>query len=242
MPYPICADAIKLGASWQYGWSPQPIQCSGIDNVPMMWGASQVESEISESTWLLGFNEPERPEQANLTPQAAAIAWHRIEERFPDRRLVSPATMGGLGQQDIALKWMRDWRTAYIAEYGIPPRVDAIAFHVYGWGADSFIEISERYKALATEWDVENLWLTEFAMLAGAGKAPCWGNSFETQLPEAQRFINYLDSDPMIARYAWFASRIDIDAWYAIQPNQCNSPLIDFATGELTGWGKWYSR
>src|SRR5207244_2882338 len=48
--------------------------------VPMVWGAADVGKPVpSGSKFLLTFNEPNFPTQADLTPQEAASHWPEIE-------------------------------------------------------------------------------------------------------------------------------------------------------------------
>ena len=58
----------------------------------MIWDASYLPlraNELPASDWLLGFNEPNYSNQANLSPQAAATLWPQLEAT--GRRLVGPA-------------------------------------------------------------------------------------------------------------------------------------------------------
>ena len=79
--------------SWWYNWSPQPdaaiettYQNYNVDFTPMAWnanGISGVNSWISQDSnvkYILGFNEPNFKEQANMTPSEAASAWSSFQQ------------------------------------------------------------------------------------------------------------------------------------------------------------------
>ena len=65
LSYGICSDAVRVGARWQYSWSARPVDCEGIEDVPMIWGEQRMGENVQgDSPYLMGFNEPDRPGQA----------------------------------------------------------------------------------------------------------------------------------------------------------------------------------
>ncbi|CAM9852157.1 unnamed protein product [Ectocarpus fasciculatus] len=100
---------LRKGISWWYDWSPGSLAdgileaslAQGSLYVPMIWGEGDLtEERLRDLTWvgdtsayLLGFNEPNYGEQANLTPQEAADLWPRVRQQAEDlgMELVSPA-------------------------------------------------------------------------------------------------------------------------------------------------------
>jgi hypothetical protein len=50
----------------------------------------------TDAEFILGFNEPDHVDQANMTPQQAADAWPELEKHANGRPLVSPATSIGM--------------------------------------------------------------------------------------------------------------------------------------------------
>lgn len=232
-----CGEQSELGTSWSYNYSVQGQACDK-SFTPMIWGESFVEYPVADSEWLLGFNEPEMANQANLTPEQAATLWRRIETLHPDKKLVSPATLTGLHTTD----WLQRFYQSYLNQYGEPPRLDALAIHWYGWDAQNAIDSMNAIIEQARAWNISQVWLTEFAFLASSDTDLCWGHSQSQESAEAQRFLNWLDNEPMITRYAWFAPKIDPTAWWALQPPQCNSPLFDYDSDNLTLYGKLYQK
>ena len=72
---------------------------------------------------ILGFNEPNQPDQANMSPLEAAVAWLEVQDVYGDRELVSPAT----GHIDT------EWFDQFMAECELLGcRFDYLATHWYG--------------------------------------------------------------------------------------------------------------
>ena len=225
-------QALSGAVSWWYNWGHLPDE--GVRNgafrdlrveyVPMTWnGAFDVDTLVNEiplgTTHLLGFNEPNFGAQANLTAQQAADRWPAVEAIADarDLRLVSPAVnyCGGDCRDTDPFHYLHEFLDACDG-----CRIDAIAIHIYvGCNAQWLIDHVEHYKA---EFD-QPLWLTEFACDSAA--------SFEEQRDFMQDAVAYLEGEPRIERYAWFAGRAD------------NVPFVDLlaADGELTILGQTYT-
>ena len=74
-------DARRMGATWQYTWhyNGDLGACPG-ENVPMVYNAyaqelltGHWETLQGRSRYILGYNEPDREDQANITPEDAAV-------------------------------------------------------------------------------------------------------------------------------------------------------------------------
>jgi len=229
--------ALSAGVSFWYNWAfvPDEDLADGsyfdleVEYVPMIWGANvnldAANRDIPAGAHsLLGFNEPNFGSQANMSAHAAADLWPELED-IADARgldLVSPAVnfCGGDCQNTDPFDYLDDF---FAACDGC--RVDAIAMHIYvGCNPDGdnhaewLINHVETYK---TRFALP-LWLTEFA---------CDSAQNETeQLGFLEDAVEYLENEPRIARYAWFAGRAD------------NVPHVDLlgADGELTALGQRY--
>ncbi len=231
LTYNHCADVRSLRVSWQYDWSPTPVGCSTTENVPMIWGQGDMSSTLGgNSQWIMGFNEPDQPSQSNLTPAAAAQLWHTLELKYPKRKLLAPVP----SQADPY--WILDFRNAYFAAYQTYPRLDGLAMHCYGLTAQYCIPLAQWYEARAAEWQVPEVWVTEFAFFG------CLGNTQSQAIQEMNTFITWINSQPQITRYAWFAARIRGTESWAAQPPACNMPLVNYSTGYLTGYGRAYAK
>lgn len=213
------------GHTWFYDWSTDPPDCFG--RVAMIWGRGDVGAEI-DTEWVMGFNEPGMPQQANIDPIEGAILWRQIEQDYPDKRLVSPSA--GLG-------WLTAWWAAYLDAYGQPPRVDAVGSHCCGpYNAATAIAWCEANAGHVVAWAVDRgiseVWVTEFAHL------PCWIDNADS-IKFMQAMVTYYRKTPTITRWAWFQNSYHGDEPWAFGPD-CNTSLVDIDTGERTALGEAY--
>ena len=147
---------------WYYDYLLDPESC-GIEAVPMIWDERGVGLPVGgNSPWLMGFNEPDRPGQADISPLEAVPLWAQVEADNPDRLLVAPS-----GE----LPWLVDWYNAFTHTYRRPPRIDALPVHWYYASPSGSIKDAERhlqftlqlYRHQADQWNIPQVWLTEFA-------------------------------------------------------------------------------
>jgi len=229
--------ALSPGVSWWYNWDFRPDEALrggayrevDVEYVPMIWGEDSdrdvaADAIAADATTLLGFNEPNFGSQANISAADAAALWPELEALADelDLRLISPAVnfCGGDCQDTDPFNYLHEFLEACEG-----CRVDALAIHIYVGCSPSgdnkaewLINHIETYK---NEFD-EPLWLTEFACDSAASPA------------EQQAFMEdalaYLENEPRIERYAWFAGRAD------------NVPHVDLlgADGQLTTLGAAY--
>lgn len=216
------------GVQCWYNWGPVP----GGTGIPMVYGASSVGQALSgDPLYVMVLNEPDRPDQANVTPEAAVALWVKAEQSYPNRRLVSPGVMD--------LNWLIRFRALYLAWEGHAPRMDVLAVHWYYWGQGEPLDMFERQVldavALATEWQVPQVWVTEFALY------PCWLGQQATVEFVGQAY-DWLEGQPLVTRAFWFQVLMClVDPEGACEPwsagPQCNSSLgrLD---GRLTPYGE----
>ncbi|KAJ8082070.1 hypothetical protein AAF712_006071 [Marasmius tenuissimus] len=182
-------DRIPGGSaiSWEYNWDkPAPAGLpSGIQHVPMQWDERNIDNlagQIGGATVLLGFNEPERSDQAAISPGDAASLWKDKIMTVPGSvRLGGPAVSAGPeGQQ-----WLRDFFSAC----GGGCRVDFLPIHWYGEGAQNFNQyVTDMHNMFNLP-----IWVTEFAPTGGDAA------SFMRDT------LSFLDGQDFVERYAWFA-------------------------------------
>ncbi len=218
-----------LGASWLYDWSAEPPGSDWVEAVPMVWPfAGEPPALGGTSRWVLGFNEPDLAGQANLTPDAAAVLWERLERAYEDRRLVAPAP------SDQHPEWLPQFRRAYVARFGRPPRLDALAVHCYLQSAERCLELVRRFEVWAYEWGVGEVWVTEFAFM------PSHCPDAEG---EARRFVAGLEADRLITRYSPYMSFEPGGTRSWPDPRPAANPSLVTADGRtLTPMGSWYAR
>jgi hypothetical protein len=236
-------QAISQGITWWYNWWHQPENSSvmavyrdyDMEFVPMAWNTGFNKTAMRayllnhpDVDYILGFNEPNFLEQANLTPSQAAAAWPLIEELADefDLKIVGPALnyswVGGAPSEmiDGELVHYNDpfvWLDAFFEAYP-DCRVDYLAVHAYmnHVGAlEWFIDGFKKYN--------KPIWLTEFCAWEGEVSVAAQKNFMKSALA-------YLDNDPDVFRYAWFSGRTSTNPYYGLYGK----------SGELTELGKIY--
>ena len=189
------AQLTALGATWCYNWgtSPKASDCNDPLFVPMVWGGGDVAGAIKAIgdagyKTVLGFNEPNKTDQSNMTVDAAIALWPTLTSN-PNIRVSSPAV------SDDGRAWLESFMTQVKAK-GL--RVDFIAMHWYGWNAGSCTSGQlEGAINWASKWGLP-VWITEFG---------CMGSSN----PDEQTLITFfnnsipmLKNHPLVERYAWY--------------------------------------
>jgi len=227
LTYNDCASVVSIKATWQYGWSTAPANCPNIENVPMMWDWTGInQTLVGNSNWLMGFNEPDLVWQANMTPEYAATVWRQLEQKHPEKKLLSPAP------SDQHPSWLVNFRNAYIAAHGTPPRMDGIAVHCYLWTSAQCIQLTQTYIGWAKSWGIAEVWVTEFEFPTSGVR------SLDSALQESSNYIGWLESQSIVTRYAWFAPLIQGNESWA--PQNYIAPLIDWNTRQPTAYGNMY--
>ena len=135
-------DLQATNASWYYTWGSTPSGNAGNYNAnfyPMFWNApsnTTITNALNlNPKYMLGFNEPERTDQANMTVAQAISSWTNISNlttayntaHGTSIQLVSPAvadTGGTAGGQTWLSSFMSQASAAGL-------KVDAVAFHWY---------------------------------------------------------------------------------------------------------------
>jgi hypothetical protein len=190
------ADQIAaLGATWCYNWGSarKATECNDPYFVPMIWGGSDVAGAIKAIgnagyTTVLGFNEPNKSDQANMSVDSAIALWPTVTSN-PKIRVGSPAV------SDDGRSWLESFMTQVQAK-GL--RVDFIAMHWYGWNAGSCVAGQlEGAINWASKWNLP-IWITEFG---------CMGSSNpdeKTVLDFFNNAIPVLKKHPLVERWAWY--------------------------------------
>lgn len=193
-----------VGVSWYYGWSSSPggiATPDGVEFVPMIWGADAVNDEAlaeaaREGNQLLGFNEPDLAEQANMSVEQALDLWPRLEAT--GLRLGAPAVAYG---GDTPGGWL-DRFMAGAEERGL--RVDFVPLHWYGsdFGPDAVEHLRGYLQAVADRYG-RPVWLTEYALIDFTGPSPRYPSEQE-QVDFVRNSAAMLEEAPFVERYAWF--------------------------------------
>jgi hypothetical protein len=192
--------------SWFYTWRSGLEGVRGTGFVPMIWGADQAgDQQLAEAAThgdtLLGFNEPDVADQADMTVDQALDLWPRL--MATGQRLGSPAvsadggTPGGWLDRFMAGAQQRGYR------------VDFVAVHWYGANfAHPAAEAADlcHYLAAVYERYHKPVWLTEYALAdfsAGVDRARYPTAAQQEAFVRAS--LPILRRLPYLERYAWFA-------------------------------------
>ena len=201
-------DLLGPAVSWSYNWAntyasnqETKYQQYGIQYVPMCWNNSYSAANISayyaahasQQNYLLGYNEPNLTDQANMTPTQAAEKWGDVVAlaKNNNARLISPAmNWGTLPGYSNGVQWLQEFFTKVN-----PNDISGIAVHIYMNTAKGTLSDLQRYKVFG-----KPLWLTEF----------CAWDGTSTSAAQCQfmcQCINALEQDKDLERYAWFIPR-----------------------------------
>jgi hypothetical protein len=196
----------------------------------MIWGYGGIDQEKVDELislkeegrirYLLGFNEPDGAEQANMTVDQAVEKWSLLESVGVP--LGSPACVNPTGT------WMKDFMQR-ATNQGLS--VDFVTVHWYGGpNAQSLItKLEEIYNLYG-----KPIWITEFA--------PADWNAVSTQdndhtpqevMTFMQAVLPQLEDLGYLDRYAWFSFNQD-------SPQGTSSALFDL-DGNLTPLGEFYA-
>ncbi|MDR1786970.1 MAG: DUF5010 C-terminal domain-containing protein [Treponema sp.] len=198
--------------TWFYNWGTQPdgdvaaaAAARDVAYFPMSWNASgDVPNRIRaykashpECDFILGYNEPNLTDQANMTPSQAAAQWPTLVDLANelDMKLVSPAmNYGTLSGYSDPIKWLDE----FFAKPGVSLEdVSAIAIHCYmpyPGAVKGFIDKFKKYG--------KPIWMTEFCGWEQSGYAVI--HNAEDQMRYMSEVVTYMDLDPAVERYAWF--------------------------------------
>jgi hypothetical protein len=192
------------GASWYFNWASSTgavTKPAGVDYVPMIWGPGSVtDAELgqaaTEGRELLGFNEPDSPKQAAMTPEQALDLWPRLEAT--GLRLGAPAVATGA---DLAGGWLDRFMQG-AAQRGL--RVDFIPLHWYGadFGPEAADQLRGYLRAVHDRYH-KPIWLTEYGLIDFSGDTPRYPSEQE-QTDFIRSSTTMLDGLDFVERYAWF--------------------------------------
>ncbi len=230
------ADMLELESSisWWYNWYHLPdealresFQDFDVAYVPMAWnGDFDVEgmrsflSSNPQIEYVLGFNEPNFTDQANMTPSEVAAAWPKLEQIAQefDLKIIGPAVNycgNCVSENGVTYSDPIEYLDDFFDECQ-DCQVDYIAVHWYGCGGlDWYLDQFAKYNL--------PIWVTEIA---------CWDQdniSLDQQKSFLINAVDQMENHPNVEKYAWFTGRGD-------------GPFISIlgANGQLTELGEFY--
>ncbi len=197
---------VNAKLTWWYRWNnaAQAVG-AGIEFTPMIAkgnvNADEVSKTIrSDAKYLLGFNEPNFFEQANLSAAQAAAEWPKIEAvaKAHNLKVVSPAVnYCGDAQNNTGpchdtnpVNYLKAFFAACAS-----CQVDYVAVHWYNCDGDSLNSYLDLFKQFNRP-----IWLTEFACAYGGD------NSVAGQEKYMREAIPILEARADVFRYSWFSA------------------------------------
>ena len=191
-----CGGNVELhklfDVNWHYTWSPGWKRNKDVEFVPMI----KKEADFKHANGipgnkdfkaLLGFNEPERAKQGNLTVDQAVKLWPRIEKLAEKNELPigSPAPSSDQG----GLAWLDRFMERADKE---ELKVDFIAVHYYR--SHNPDDLEKFIEGLAKKYD-RPIWLTEFNG---------WSGPEDEHYKFLKKALKFLEKSRDVERYAYF--------------------------------------
>lgn len=225
------APYINNNVKYMYSWSPDIIAEAfkyDINTIPMLWGFNQEADFVKNAEknckggYMAFLNEPNQDNQSNMSPQDAAMLYHRSMKQFQDKgySIIAPAT----SSNPNGFTWVQDFFKAC----GPTCKFKAIALHYYDISAQGFIDYIEKWH---NEWPDMEVFVTEFA---------CQNFNNGPQCSEGQTWdfwatsIKYMEAQPWLKAYFGFGVMRDMSG---VNPN---NQLMVPSTGHPTALGATY--
>ena len=187
-----------LNLRWLYNWNldrTSPLDWEYVHiRQSRYWPGLDEDWKYRGATHVLGYNEPDHVDQANMTVGDAIFSWPDL--LWPGLRVGAPAVSDG------GLSWLYDFMAQADAA-GL--RVDYVPVHYYrcyGNAGDPAGTATQFYNFLKGIYDVVKrpLWVTEWNN--GANWTSCADPSFAQQEASVQAMIDMLESTPFVERYS----------------------------------------
>ena len=193
---------IPLNVTWRYDWSAGGNTTSDVEYVPIKqkadwpgWGEINGKQYV---THLLGFNEPNRPDQSNMTVEQALAIWP--EYMKSGLRLGSPSPSDPFGNNG---NWLYEFLDSCKARNY---RVDYVAIHAYWakspqqWYNDlKWVYNKTGLPIWITEWNNGANWTNE--TWPTADRSLSTANATK-QLNDIKAILNVLDTASFVERYS----------------------------------------
>jgi hypothetical protein len=229
-------EKLKLGWNYSWGIDLQPGQPKRTSFAPMVYSVygNPDLSAVAERVWkkmvpvkarqkhtvLMGFNEPDRDNQANLSVEKALKYWKSLESL--DVLLCSPSTVHPDND------WMKQFMKG-VEKQGL--RVNYIGVHDYGNGsAEAF---KSKLRRIYKMYGNRPIIVTEFAVADwNTPSVEKNRHSKEKVLKYMKEVLPWMDEQDWIAGYAWFP--------FGVNSKQGTSSALFDEKGELTELGKFY--
>ncbi|WP_372795361.1 glycosyl hydrolase [Pontiella sp.] len=217
--------------SWAYRWTYVDEDDLGTGQyMPMQWGGAGASAlgiqeyqpawyQRANQTTVMGFNEPDLHDQANLEVETAAYQWPRLERmKLP---LLGPCPAG----------YKNYWRTGYealAAEEGL--RSEYMAMHWYSIAGASSGSPGTLISNMQTLYDLygKPIWLTEFSTRDFVGDKTTWSRNHNFNF--LAEFMWRAETLPWLKKWSLFewgyGGNPDTSDANSENPTDMNSPKL----------------
>jgi hypothetical protein len=195
-----------LGSNFGFGYNWAQVENNdiGTNFIPMMHRPS----ESTPEAWLknidkacakgtkavMGFNEPDHAEQANLSPEAACAAWKQymnpVASSHPEVTIIGPSVTNG--PSPMGLSWLEKFHA--VCPDAI---VHATNIHFYDIYENATITRFRAQVEKAAAIYGKPVWITEFGLNPGSA-------STEQAVKFLTEAMAYLDASDKVQGYSWF--------------------------------------
>lgn len=201
--------------SWGYNWddTPQGLP-SRLQYVPTLWGTAPVHSSNWDSAvkaatsgsgthYLMSFNEPDNPSQANMDVSSAVAAFNQYMKPHASNNVLlgSPSVTNGGGKNSAGIPQGLDWLSAFLKQCtGCP--VSFVSIHWYGCqnGCSVSSDVSDFKSHIQSA-------INAAVNPATGHKVPVWVTEFQS-FTDPESFLGevlpWLDGESGVDRYAYF--------------------------------------
>jgi autotransporter-associated beta strand protein len=188
-----------VNEEWEYDYDNVATSTLDVEYVPMRdtanWDAYSNINGKQGSTHVLGFNEPDQTNQANMTVAQAIADWPNLTQS--GLRLGAPAvSSSGVTGQGL------DWLYSFMSQAeALNYRVDFVPVHFYqcGWTAAQFTN----YLWGVYQQTGRPVWVTEF----NYGASWCSGTppTLQQEASAIASYVSALESAPYVERYSIYS-------------------------------------
>lgn len=224
------------GAGWTYNWTYRvPASTPEMDVVPMMRSAASVSDaaiatlaagqQAGDYRYLLGFNEPDGVNQANMSPLKAAKLWPKLEK--------TGLILGSPAPAVPTNGWLKLFMR-HAKERNL--RVNFIALHFYADISDPKALARIKYQVQLIRRNYHRpIWITELGIIDRRANPGSAAKNWSKAITFMRQVTAMLDALPYVQRYAWMADKV------TTRPNLKWSTLHD-KYGRQTPLGVAYSK
>jgi hypothetical protein len=190
------AQGDSLYTQWNYNWNNNRESTLDQEYVPIRqnasWPSFTTTNAKKKVTHLLGFNEPNSSQQANMSPQRAMLAWPGL--------LQSGLRVGSPAPTDGGASWLYTFMDKCdSANY----RVDYVAIHFYR-GCQTAAQFYSFLNAIYRRTK-RPIWITEFNNGANwTSSSSCPKPTYTEEAAKIQSFITMLDTARFVERYSLY--------------------------------------